>query len=173
MQIELSGAVQFADKNFVHRTISTTKHISVNTCAQAPTSGRIDHKLINIWKGQFEVFFTLLYTSSTCLLLSLLAWSSHLNWHLSIRWSNGSMLRNFWISELRTLFNSATPLILCKQLISDACTCDCTFLIITQDSWLGLYVKMGTKTVLKIGSFSFFELCITKCFSTFCCAVVG
>ena len=26
MRIELSGAVQFADKNFVHRTISTIQH---------------------------------------------------------------------------------------------------------------------------------------------------
>ena len=29
------------------------------------------------------------------------------------------MLRDFWISELRTLLNSVTPSILCKNLISD------------------------------------------------------
>ena len=33
-------------------------------------------------------------------------------------------LRDFWISELRTLLNSVTPSILRKNLLSNACTCD-------------------------------------------------
>ena len=45
------------------------------------------------------------------------------------------MLRDFPISELRTLLNSVTPSILRKNLISDACTYDRTFSVITQDQW--------------------------------------
>ena len=65
------------------------------------------------------------------------------------------MLRDFWTSELRTLLNSVTPSIFRKNLISDACTCDRTLLVITQDSWPEL-IK-GTKTALKIESFAFFD----------------
>ena len=45
------------------------------------------------------------------------------------------MLRDFRISELRTLLNSVTPSILRKNLISDACTSDRILSVITQDSW--------------------------------------
>ena len=41
------------------------------------------------------------------------------------------MLRDFRISELRTLLNTVTPSILRKKLDSDACTCDRTLLVIT------------------------------------------
>ena len=46
----------------------------------------------------------------------LLTWSNHLSWDLSIRRTNGLMLRDFRISELRTLLNSVTPSILRKNL---------------------------------------------------------
>ena len=45
------------------------------------------------------------------------------------------MLRDFRISELRTLLNSVTPSILCKKLISYACTCDRTLSFITRASF--------------------------------------
>ena len=44
------------------------------------------------------------------------------------------MLRDFQISELRTLLNSVTPSMFRKNLILDACTCDRTRLVITLDS---------------------------------------
>ena len=44
------------------------------------------------------------------------------------------MFRDFRISELRTLLNCVTPSILCENLNSEACTCDYTLSIITQDS---------------------------------------
>ena len=56
----------------------------------------------------------------------LLTWPNHLCWDLSIRRTTGLMLKDFRISELRTLFNSVTPSILRKNLILDACTCDRT-----------------------------------------------
>ena len=65
----------------------------------------------------------------------LLTWPSHLNQDLSIRRSNGSMLRDFRISELRTLLNSVTSSTLGKNLISDPCICDHTLSVITQDSY--------------------------------------
>jgi len=37
---------------------------------------------------------------------------------------SGSMFRDFQISELRTLSNNVTPLILRKNFISGSCTCD-------------------------------------------------
>ena len=49
---------------------------------------------------------------------------------LLIQRSNGSMLREFRISELRTLLDSVAPSILRKNLVSDACTCDHTLLVI-------------------------------------------
>ena len=42
------------------------------------------------------------------------------------------MLRDFRISELRILLNSVTLSIFCKNLISDASTCDRTLLVITR-----------------------------------------
>ena len=45
----------------------------------------------------------------------LLTWPNHLSWDRSIRRSNGSMLRDFRISELRTLINSVTPSIRRKK----------------------------------------------------------
>ena len=45
----------------------------------------------------------------------LLTWPNHLSWDLSIRRSNGSTLRDFRISELRTLINSVTPSIRRKK----------------------------------------------------------
>ena len=57
----------------------------------------------------------------------LLTWPNHLNWDLSIQRSNGSTLKDFQISKLRTLSNSATPSILYKNLVSAACTCDSFF----------------------------------------------
>ena len=47
----------------------------------------------------------------------LLTWTNHLNWDLSIPRSNGSMLRDFRISELLTLLNSVTSLILHKNFL--------------------------------------------------------
>ena len=64
----------------------------------------------------------------------LFTWLNDLSEDLSIWRSNGSMPRNFWISELHTFFNSVTPLSLCKNLISNACTCDRNLSVITQDS---------------------------------------
>ena len=65
----------------------------------------------------------------------LLTWPNHLSSDLLIRRSNGSMSRDFWISELHTLLSSVTLSILRKKLISDACTCDRTLSVITQDAW--------------------------------------
>ena len=53
----------------------------------------------------------------------------------SEKYCNGSILRDFRISELRTLLNSVTPSIFRKNLISDACTCDRSPSVIIQDSW--------------------------------------
>ena len=64
------------------------------------------------------------------------------------------MLRDFRISELRILLNSVTHSILRKNLISDACTCDRILSVIIQ-AWP--YVRMGTKTALKIDSLAFFD----------------
>ena len=71
------------------------------------------------------------------------------------------MFRDFQISELRTLLNSVTSSILRENFILDACTCDRTLSVIIQDSWP--YVRMGTKTALKIESFAFFD---NSCFMT-------
>ena len=65
---------------------------------------------------------------SWCILLT---WPNHLSWDLSIWKSNGSMLRDFRFSELRTLLNGAIPSILRKNLVLDACTCDRTLSVIT------------------------------------------
>ena len=65
------------------------------------------------------------------------------------------MLKDFRISELRTLLNNVTPSIFRKNLILHACTCDRTLSVITQDSWSE--VINGTKTALKIESFAFFD----------------
>jgi len=54
-------------------------------------------------------------------------------WDLSIRRSSGSIFRDFWISELRTLLKNVTPSILRKNLISEACTCDRILSVLTQD----------------------------------------
>ena len=85
----------------------------------------------------------------------LFTWPNNLSWEFSIRRSNCSMLRDFRISELSTLSGSVTPSILRKILISDACTCDRILSVITQDSWP--HVRMGTKTVSKIGSFALWQ----------------
>ena len=86
-----------------------------------------------------------------------LLWPNHLSWDLSILRS--SVVKNFWISKHVHLVNDVTPLILRINLILDACTCDRTLSIITQDSYhIKLqYVRMGTKTVLKIENFAIFQ----------------
>ena len=65
------------------------------------------------------------------------------------------MLRDFRISELRTLLNRVTPSIHRKNLVSNACTCDRTLSVITpRFMFVG---ENGTKTALKIESFAFFD----------------
>ena len=64
-----------------------------------------------------------------------LAWRpNHLSGDLSVHKSNGSMLRNFRISELQTLQNNSTSSILRRYLVSNACTCNRTLSVITQNS---------------------------------------
>ena len=46
------------------------------------------------------------------------------------------MFIDFQISELRTMLDNVTLLIHLKNLISDACTCDRSLLVITKDLWL-------------------------------------
>ena len=64
----------------------------------------------------------------------LLTRPNHLNYDLSMWRSSDSTFSELWISELETLSSKITLFILCKNLISDACTCDCILSVITQDS---------------------------------------
>ena len=91
--------------------------------------------------------------------ITLFTWPDHLSWDLSIRRSSRSIFRVFRISVLRTLLNNVTSSILCGNVISDACTCDRILLLITQDSWP--QIKMRTKTVLKIESFTFSTILVS------------
>ena len=54
-------------------------------------------------------------------------------WSL-VRRSSNSTFSELWISKLHTLSSKVTPLILRKNLISDACTRDRILSVITQDS---------------------------------------
>ena len=47
--------------------------------------------------------------------------------------SSDSMLRDFQIALLQSLLNIATPLIFCKNLISDTCIWDRTLSVIIQN----------------------------------------
>ena len=62
------------------------------------------------------------------------------------------MLRDFQISELRTLLNSATPSILRKSFISGPCTCDRTLSVIHDHKW-----EWGQKLFWKFESFAFID----------------
>ena len=52
----------------------------------------------------------------------LLTWPNHLSCNLSNEKSRDSTFSELWISELHTLSSKVTPLILRKNLVSDACT---------------------------------------------------
>ena len=86
---------------------------------------------------------------------SLLSWLNYLIWDLSIRRNSDVMLKDSRIAVLRTLLNIVTSLIFFHNLISDACICDRTLSVITQDSWP--YVRMGSNIDLNAKIFVFFD----------------
>ena len=72
--------------------------------------------------------------SFSCVILR--TWPNHLSRYLSIQRSVTALCLEIleFQSYICTLFNSVTPSILCKNLISNAFTCDRTLLGITHDS---------------------------------------